>query len=277
MKAETFSQRFSRWANACPDDTILRWLYGSLVAASIGVLALDYAEMSGLIPEDQKLVTSTPKSPQDITAKPASEPLPPSKRSGSRGPAIRPDAALGKPMTFDLAADGRLMATGFIAPGSADALAQEVEKRGSYVKTVVLHSSGGSVLDALKMGRLIREKKLNTTVENGKYCASSCPLIFAGGVERVAGNKATIGVHQIFSASDRPFDADRAMAHTQKISAQVQTYLHDMGVDLGVWTHAMDTPKEQLYYFKHDELSHLKLATQTGPAPQPNAAKKPTS
>lgn len=272
-----FGGSFERLANAVPDETILRWLYGSLIAASIGVLALDYAEMSGIVAKEEMPVTSRPSSPETTTAKPASEPLPPSRRSGTRGPAIKPDAALGKPMTFDLAADGRLMATGFIAPGSGDIFAQEIEKRGSYVKMVVLNSSGGSVHDALRIGRLIREKKLNTAVESGKYCASSCPLIFAGGVERFSGDKATIGVHQIFSASDRPFDADRAMAHTQKITAQVQTYLRDMGVDLGVWTHAMDTPKDQLYYFKPDELASLKLATQIGAAAQSSTAKKPTS
>jgi hypothetical protein len=31
--------------------------------------------------------------------------------------------------------------------------------------------------------------------------------------------------------------------------------------------HAMETPKEQLFYFKPDELLSLKLATQRGPQP----------
>ena len=45
--------------------------------------------------------------------------------------------------------------------------AAEIDKRGGYVKTVVLHSPGGSVQDALQIGRLIREKKFNTEVEDG--------------------------------------------------------------------------------------------------------------
>ena len=61
----------------------------------------------------------------------------------------------------------------------------------------MLNSPGGSVADALAMGRLIREKKFATEVEAGKYCVSSCPLVFAGGVDRRAGDKATIGVHQV--------------------------------------------------------------------------------
>ena len=112
-------------------------------------------------------------------------------------PLPQPGGAMAKPMTFELVGGGRLMATGTITPGISEAFAAEVGKRGDYIKTVVLNSPGGSVTDALAIGRLIREKKFATEVEAGKYCASSCPLVFAGGVERRAGDKAAIGVHQV--------------------------------------------------------------------------------
>src|SRR5215831_918264 len=109
-------------------------------------------------------------------------------------PLPRFDDKLRAPMTFDLAADGRLFATGTIVPGTAEVFAAEVAKRGSYVTTVVLASPGGSVADALTMGRLIREKTFATEVEAGHYCASSCPLVFAGGMVRRVGENAAIGV-----------------------------------------------------------------------------------
>jgi hypothetical protein len=34
-----------------------------------------------------------------------------------------------------------------------------------------------------------------------------------------------------------------------------------MGIDLEVWVHAMETPREQLYYFTPDELATFRLAT----------------
>jgi hypothetical protein len=34
-----------------------------------------------------------------------------------------------------------------------------------------------------------------------------------------------------------------------------------MGVDPEVWIHAMETPKEKLFYFTADSLIRLKLAT----------------
>jgi hypothetical protein len=177
-------------------------------------------------------------------------------------PLPQPDGATAQPMTFELVSGGKLMATGTITPGISQSFAAEVGKRGDYVKTVVLNSPGGSVTDALAMGRLIRERKFATEVEAGKYCASSCPLVFAGGVERRAGDRATIGVHQVaalLSAANGPPRDEMSVA--QNISARCQRYLADMGVSLQVWVHAMETPHDRLFVFKPDELKALNMVT----------------
>jgi hypothetical protein len=103
-------------------------------------------------------------------------------------------------------------------PGTAKRLADEIDKRGAYVKTVVLHSPGGSLTDALAMGRLIRDRKFATEVESGKYCASACPLVFAGGIERRAGVKAAIGVQRAVSLSSDPAMARDGIEDGQRIS-----------------------------------------------------------
>lgn len=164
-------------------------------------------------------------------------------------------------MRIELAADGRLEATGTITPGTAARFAEEIEKRGSYVKTVVLNSPGGSVQDALAMGRLIREKGFATEVGEGAHCASSCPLVFAGGETRVARKGASIGVHQVFAVSAAGAAADSGMADAQRVSAECQRHLVAMGVDPRVWIHAMETPPERLFYFSPQELAELKLTT----------------
>ena len=176
-------------------------------------------------------------------------------------PLPQPDGAMAKPMTFELVSGGKLMATGTITPGMSEAFAAEVGKRGDYIKTVVLNSPGGSVTDALAMGRLIREKKFATEVEAGKYCASSCPLLFAGGVERRAGDKAAIGVHQVAAISSANGPPRDEMSVAQNISARCQRYLGDMGVNLQVWVHAMETPHDKLFVFKPDELKSLNMVT----------------
>ena len=54
------------------------------------------------------------------------------------------------------------------------------------------------------------------------------------------------------------------MDQAQRISADCQKYLVEMGVDPRLWIHAMETPREELYRLKSDELIALKLATQHG-------------
>src|ERR1700680_1575369 len=160
------------------------------------------------------------------------------------------------------------MATGTITPETSQDFAAETERHGEYIKTVVLNSPGGSVTDALAMGRLIREKRFATEVEAGKYCVSSCPLVFAGGVDRRAGEKTTIGVHQMTampSAANGPPRDEMSVA--QDISARCQRYLGDMGVSLQVWVHAMETPHDRLFVFKTDELKSLNLVTAAAVAP----------
>ncbi|MBV9955855.1 MAG: hypothetical protein JOZ70_11460 [Pseudolabrys sp.] len=259
QSVQSLKEQAQHWLSGNPEDAVLRWLYRTLVVATIAVVALDYSDLDNVVAEKTAALPSVEQ--------PSATPLP--QRDGARrrpAPLRETSAKMREPMTFDLAADGRLIATGTITPGISKAFADEVAKRGSYIKTVVLQSPGGSVQDALAMGRLIREKKFATEVEDGRYCASSCPLVFAGGVERKAGKGAAIGVHQVSAAG--PLSRDDGMENAQQISAVCQKYLRDMGIDLGVWVHAMETPRDELYYFKADELLNLKLATQANdPAP----------
>jgi hypothetical protein len=96
--------------------------------------------------------------------------------------------------------------------------------------------------------------------------------VFVGGIERRAGDRATIGVHQIaaiHSAVNGPLRDEMSVA--QNISARCQRYLGDMGVSLQVWVHAMETPHDKLFVFKPDELKSLNVVT-AAPASVPAAA-----
>lgn len=251
------------WISSRSDDDVLRWLYRALLAATLAVVILDYADFQTVVKDKTAELPSLEQ--------PSAQPLPsaPRQNTGPRpAPARETIARMREPMTFDLAADGRLLATGTILPGTADAFAAEIAKRGSYVKTIVLQSPGGSVRDALAMGRLIRDSKFATEVEAKSYCASSCPLVFAGGVERRAGTNAALGVHQVSAMTETNISGASGMESGQKISAMCQKYLRDMGIDLEVWVHAMETPRDRLYYFTHDELLTLRLATHADSAKQ---------
>jgi hypothetical protein len=258
----TLQQRFHAWLSDSADETVLRWIFRSIVAVTVVVLGVDLVGMNGW------LIFPDPAAPAEIKQDSPSWNLPsvlaPLSPGGDKRltPLPQPEGVLAKPMSFELVGGGRLIATGTITPGISEAFANEVGKRGDYIKTVVLNSPGGSVADALAMGRLIREKKFATEVEAGKYCASSCPLVFAGGTERRAGDKAVIGVHQvaaITTASNAPPRDEMRVA--QNISARCQRYLGDMGINLQVWVHAMETPHDRLFVFTADEMKSLNLVT----------------
>jgi hypothetical protein len=267
MSSSSLRQRFSAWLSDNPDETVFRWILRTAVTVTIAVLAADLAGKNGWISQED--TATAPAEIRPDSASPDSPGILPSilapllpggdKRLMTLP---RPDGALAQAMTFDLVGGGRLMATGTITPGSSRTFAAEIERRGDYVKTVVLNSPGGSVIDALAMGRLIRTRKFSTEVEAGKYCASSCPLVFAGGTDRRAGDRAIIGVHQVAAIKTAVNGPTRdEMSIAQNISARCQRYLGEMGVDLQVWVHAMETPNDKLFVFKPDELKSLTLVT----------------
>jgi hypothetical protein len=285
-RSSPLQQRFQAWLADRADEAILRWIFRSAVAVTMTVLALDVASMQGWTgspdPAAAPAETSSPALNLPSLVPSILAPLLP---GGDKRlmPLPQPDGVLARPMTFDLVGGGKLMATGTITPGMSENFAAEVGKHGDYIRTVVLNSPGGSVTDAMAMGRLIREKKFATEVEAGKYCASSCPLMFAGGVERRAGNRAAIGVHQVAVSATPALGPPRdEMSIAQNISARCQRYLGDMGISLQAWVHAMETPHDRLFVFKPDELKSLNIVTagaapMAGPPAPPPASPKTRS
>jgi hypothetical protein len=164
------------------DQAVLRWIFRVAVTVTIVVLAVDLATMQGWIADPDPAVSPaeiTPASPASNLPGMLPSILAPLLPGGDKRlmPLPQPDGAMAKPMTFELVSGGRLMATGTITPGISQSFAAEVGKRGDYVKTVVLSSPGGSVTDALAMGRLIRErnsqqksKRENTVCPHVRWC-----------------------------------------------------------------------------------------------------------
>ena len=279
-QSSIMQQRFQSWLVDSGEQAILRWIFRGTLIVTVAVLALDLADLQGPIAS-----ADTAASPAELREESPALNLPnvlpsilaPLLPGGDKRLVMlpEPDGALARPMTFELVAGGKLMATGTITPGISAIFAAEVGRHGDYIKTVVLESPGGSVADALAIGRLIREKNFATEVEARKYCASSCPLVLAGGVERRAGEKATIGVHQVAAVPTAAVNRLRDdMSVAQTISARCQHYLSEMGVSLQVWVHAMETPHNRLFVFKPDELKALNLVTTTAvpaAAPAPKA------
>lgn len=239
------------------DGVILRTAFYGLLAGCVAMLWIDYRELG----EQAFPMLESPRLP----VLPAFDPDAPQTPSG---PEVTSDrAALGEPLRVDLGPSGRLDVTGTIDPGSAERFAQALAQFGEYVEVIALDSPGGSVNDALEMGRLIREGGFVTSVAAGALCASSCPLVLAGGSERRATPASAIGVHQIYAsvtAETMPASlraAGAAMSDAQKTTATITRYLTGNGVDPALWLHALETPPDRLYYLSSEELTNYRLVT----------------
>ncbi len=250
----------SRWRDRLPDDgAVMRGLFYAMLVAIIVGLGYDYR----LLLETQ----SRTEAFQPLRSQPVLPSYRPNK-PGDRAPAqsvpnvtANPDDLRSR-LSVSLGSGGVLNVTGTIDPGSAERFREEINRVGEYVKTVALNSPGGSVRDALSISRLIREKGLNTSVATGALCASSCPLVFAAGIERIAGSGAAIGVHQVFSGMrEGPRNVDLEISSTQRLTADINRHLEEMGAVPDLWLHALDTPPDKLYYFTDEELTGYRLAT----------------
>ena len=119
------------------------------------------------------------------------------------------------------------------------------------------------VPDALAMARLVREEGFTTRVEQGAFCASSCPLILAAGAEREVDPGAIVGIHQIYAAGQdvAGLSPAQAMSDAQAVTARISRHLVEMDVDPALWVHAMETPPNRLYYLTADEMETYRLSS----------------
>tara|TARA_R110002020_G_scaffold108240_2_gene250951 strand:+ start:4159 stop:4956 length:798 start_codon:yes stop_codon:yes gene_type:complete len=255
VTAPSLAHRLKTAFLTADDGLLMRGAFFGLLAAAGAFLFVDLREMSlasAALPGHDPMTTDAPV-------------LPPALTDGvPQAPPVDPESSpevLRQPMRFELMPGGMLEAEGSIDVGASVRFAEEIAARGEYVQAVSLNSPGGSVDDALAMSTLIREKGLDTRVAAKAFCASSCPLVFAGGVAREAEADAILGVHQVFNGGqDRP-SPEQAMSGAQSMTARIARHLDEMGIGSGLWIHALETPPDRLYYLTPQEMVEFKLTT----------------
>ncbi len=250
------------------DGELARWAFRGLLVGAIAVLALDLHALTqrdgGLwrteAPATDSMTTGVPVLPPAVvTGEPERTTIDP------RENVLSGDDELRRPMRFELRAGGVLLAEGSIDQGAAARFAREVEQRGEYVRRISLNSPGGSLDDAMEMARIVRERGFDTEVADGAICASSCPLLMAGGTNRSAGEKAAVGLHQFYAATGTVTEPAQVMADAQMTTARISRHLAEMGVDAALWLHALDTPPRSLYYLSQEEMQRYRLVQSGSP------------
>lgn len=240
------------------DETkLMQAVFFGMLAGVIITLGLDYRELQ------REQGNERPSTIRQIPALPSISPDDgtPDARSNKPDNVTTPAEIHRNAMTVTLAANGVLELKGTITPETAPLFAAQIEQVGEYVETISLDSPGGFLESALTIGASIRESGFKTEIAEGALCASACPLMFAGGVERVIAAQSAFGLHQIYSSDQSQISSAQAMAGAQATTARITRYLDEMGVDSKVWTFALETPPARLYYLSDDELKDFQFIT----------------
>ena len=158
--------------------------------------------------------------------------------------------------------DRALSLTGAIAVGDAERFETFMAGVAIPPDRVWLRSPGGSVSDALEIGRRLREMEITTAMGAADICLSACPYVLAAGVERRVHPDAWVGVHQHYFGENSILPAFMAVNDVQRGQAEVMTYLNEMGIDPLVMQHAMVTPPDEIYLLVPEELTTYRIATE---------------
>lgn len=187
-------------------------------------------------------------------------------RPGDQTRRYRPDRAPGpgrpmpdtplpdRLMLTPVAAGAGILLEGTIAPGDAERIVKQIEELPRPPGEVILNSPGGSVGDALTLGRFLRRQEMTTRLRENDVCYSACPYLLAAGVTRAIPDSASVGVHQHYFGESTLLPAFVAIEDIQRGQGEVMGYLDDMGIDPLVMRHALVTPPDEIYVLLPEEL-----------------------
>ena len=111
-------------------------------------------------------------------------------------------------------------------------------------------------------------------ITGGAICASACVLVLAGGVERLVGPAALVGVHQITTVVKETeglahLTSTRKIYEQQGVDAAVSAYLAAMGVGDPVMALMRKTPAASIRWLSLADLKASHLATLALDAAEP--------
>jgi hypothetical protein len=156
---------------------------------------------------------------------------------------------------------------------SDDVLEVERLVRTRQLGAVSFDSHGGNIYTAMEVGRLIRRMGLRTAQLRIGDCISACALAFLGGVKRYA-EPGSIGVHRSSFAPDASLSVEEAVAAVQQGTADVLTYIVEMGADPSLLALSLSYDSSDVRYLSGNEMAELGVTTEP-PPPQSTVATNP--
>jgi hypothetical protein len=158
-------------------------------------------------------------------------------------------------------------ANGEIVTGDAEGLLNALQSAKVHFDrriTVFLHSPGGSVVQALKLGRLITTLNADTSVgQPGSPgdCLSACVWAYLGGDYRFLPDQSRIGVHQFAFGNENNIQTGTATAITQTLAAEIEQFIKQSRADTDFFKLVTSALPSDIYFVPHDKLRELRVVT----------------
>lgn len=240
---------------------------GGAVRASLPRLALPRAVYTPSASPTPRLDAPAEARGVPTTNAVASRPAPPAQAAVPRAavqpvlsePPATPLGAdrgrLGTQATWRLLTSGTALIEGDIGTGFAVDLERLMRSRGD-IGTLVLRSGGGSLVESLLAGAMVRQHERSTAVLD--VCASACIYLYAGGVERMAQPAARLGVHQVrLGGEDNRIEASTL----QDALAWIQDYLMQMSISPNLLNISLTASSDTMLWLSPAQMTQTGLVT----------------
>ena len=195
--------------------------------------------------------------------------------------AMGADIRFSKPEEMFRTGFANIIIEGKIEAGDHDKLLKLIEQEANdYARIsggIFLASSGGNLMEAIRIGRLVRKLRLDTHVSSdvpaeyenrrvgkqplsdpkaNRICASACFFIFVAGVDRERDiYPPLLGIHRpYFSETDlKQLSGNDALSSASQIRKLVDEYLKEMGVPAKYSDLMFSIPKDQVRMIGDDD------------------------
>ena len=185
-----------------------------------------------------------------------------------------------------------ILIDGAIEAGATVRLRQHLESKylseGVAPPKVALNSPGGNLIEGIKMGLLMRDLEISTTIgrqtatyeeggsENVEWgwvtssnasCASACAYAFLGGVDRYMPEGSRFGVHQFYRSSsnydlNENLSVDKINSDAQRITGALVEYLdHLNDISFLLLSEAAEASKDEMNWISRERAIELGVVT----------------
>jgi len=153
---------------------------------------------------------------------------------------------------------------GYFEARASQRLAEFVDRLGIGQADVYFNSPGGSLIEGMAIGRLLRQRGYESHVgartadaarPASGVCYSACPFAFAGGTRRHLDANSALGVHRAENRVPVPDEA----AFERRLSQQATAYLAEMGVSRELFAMMSDVPQDQIRLISLDDAERMGL------------------